>query len=122
MSEEICICEKDQDGQCPSCLEAIQEAARKLIEVQTEFMERLREVGLPDKCKSCTARYLDHVFALLVEKVFEQHPLNIAIALSQTLVALLIKRGRPCPLTQKAMEDGCKAEGVGPPPITPDNA
>ena len=122
MSDEICICEKDKDGQCPSCLVAIQEAARNLIEVQTEYMERLREVGLPDKCKSCTARYLDHVFALLVGKVFEQHPLKIALPLSQTLVVLLIKRGRPCPLTQKAMEDGCKAAGFEPPPASPNNA
>ncbi len=121
MSDDICICDKDQDGRCQRCLDLLQGSARKLIEVQAEYLQKIQTLKLASNCEACSGQYLDYAISLVLKEVFVQYPPSVSITTAQALVGVITAQGRPSPLTKKVTVDGCKAQGVEPPPTFQDN-
>lgn len=119
-----CNCQKEADGRCPSCSQALASVYREFFGV---FRNMARFQGsLKGLCRPCQLDQLDYAVSTVVGTIFEASetlsPENKA-AFAQEMLALLYQMAvsmgvREMPMTIQAWKDTLQAKGItveGPP-------
>lgn len=125
--EEICLCPKDADGQCPSCRDGIIESCKCTIVVFTKFFEDNQKAerdfreslskcnaSVDERCSPCTDQYIDLGISKLISGLADVE-VPIAKAVMDAFKKSSISRGiTAMPLTDKAWLDLCASKGWTP--------
>lgn len=116
---DICLCSKDQDGQCPSCKRILSEFLGGIVGLFKEFQEKVHVLthgGFIDKpCEDCTMKYIDFVCSKLLADMVKEVPEDISRALAGYIGKMAYGFGAAAiPLTQKAWIDICATQGWAP--------
>ena len=115
--DDFCLCEIDQDGQCPTCKKALSRVVTCFIEVFKRYMEDAGKSSddLKSSCKKCTKKYLDSVCASLVTQTCSELPEELARVVAENFAQLVREAGvEATPLLEKAWTDLCAKNGWEP--------
>jgi hypothetical protein len=116
---DFCLCNKDQDGQCPACKQILSGFLGQLVSLFKEFQEKVHTLthgGFLEKpCDDCTKRYIDFVGAKLLDDMGKEVPEDISRALAGYIGKMAYGFGAAAiPLTEKAWTDICATQGWDP--------
>lgn len=66
-----CICQKDADNRCPTCIETICAHVKSIVQLQMDYMEKQSKLKqVEDVCDACSNEYCDFSLARIVKEVF----------------------------------------------------
>ncbi len=115
----LCLCIRDEDGECQSCKGRVAAFATEFAEVQRMYLGRIEKIeGLSERapCDSCKIKYADGGFADVFTSVGDAIPadhINIVMTMYGTFRQMLSAVGvTATPMLDKAWADLKAKKGV----------
>lgn len=117
---DICLCEKDQDGQCPSCRGTLSRFLGEFVNLFREYQEKMRALTTGGAfsgpaCTICVKQSIDFVCANIVTEMAGDVPEDMSRAIVSHLAGTAREFGATViPATSKAWADLCAKNGWAP--------